>query len=93
MTRDQLEKMHAGRRRAEERRRRDHREVVKTYKSWVKTEARAYAALVRAREIYGMDSDEAQTAYDDWRFALSGIPRMSTLPSDATYRELSGEHC
>lgn len=86
-----LRKLQEGRRREHARRRQRQLDAMNSYSRWVKDEARAYRELLRAREMFGDGSHQAEGAYERWRMTMGAMPPMSTLPPDSTWRELRGD--
>lgn len=91
MTAAHRRKMMAGRQRAAERQRREHIAAMDAYRVWVRRDAEAWAQLHRMREMFGHASPEAIDARSAALESLRSMPPMSTLPSDSTWRELSGD--
>lgn len=87
-----LAKMRAGRERIAREQRRQWRAAMDNYHDWLKLESAHYYAVIRARELFGADSDEARDAEQEWRAAITLMPPLQTLPDDSTWRRLRGDH-
>jgi hypothetical protein len=79
-----------GRRRRQERERRNQETALVKYRSWVKLERRAYDTLLSARALHGESSDEALQADYDWRQVWARMPALDSLPSDSAWRAIDG---
>ena len=88
MTTATQERLRRGRELAAQRRRHAEDQQLADFRAWLRLEADAHAATVRARATYGPRSAKAHAAEREWLNALQLNPG---LPSDAAFKRERGE--